>query len=317
MLPVFVPLIKLVDRAVIRMARLNLEKRVRESDLGNTRELPGKPEFFSDRVKPPQKMIFSGSHDFTCDSPLQGVAPQSRRIYGKFYRWDDQWRKRPVLMMLHGWNGENCYRFLFPLLALRCRRFGISLISFQLPCHGRRRTPSGPGADFISPDLAAMVQSTRQAIADAQSLIGWLEQEGCNPIGIWGISLGAWLAGLLACHDDRLSFAVLMTPISRMDRAIEELEFCAPIRRSLGRREMPFGGLNLPDHRPVMNPRNILLVEGRHDLFAPPEWVEVLWKAWNRPPIARYHHGHMSMLVSVRAMVRGLGFVKDRVRKAS
>ncbi len=315
MLSIFSPIITLVDRAVIRMARLHLEKRVGESDSGEVQELLGEPDFFNDEIRPPEKMVFSGSHDFTCDSPLQGAAPQSRRIYGKFYRWNDQWRKRPVLIMLHGWNGENCYRFLFPLLALRCRRFGISLLSFQLPCHGRRRAPSGPGADFISPDLSAMVRSTRQALADAQTLIGWLKQEGCDPVGIWGISLGAWLAGLLACHDDRLSFAVLMTPISRMDRAIGELEFCEPIRRSLGRREMPFGGLNLLDHRPLMAPRNLLLVEGRYDLFAPPEWVEELWNVWNHPPIARYHHGHMSMLVSWRAMMRALRFVRDRAER--
>lgn len=309
MLSVFSPIIQLVDRAVIRMARLHLEKRVGESDSGEVQELPGEPDFFNDEIRPPGKMVFSGSHDFICDSPLQGVAPQSRRIYGKFYRWDDRWRKRPVLMMLHGWNGENCYHYLFPLLALRCRRFGISLVSFQLPCHGKRRAPSGPGADFISPDLSAMVRSTQQALADAQSLIGWLKQEGCGPIGVWGISLGAWLAGLLACNDDRLSFAVLMTPISRMDRAVQELEFCAPIRRTLKRRELPFGGLNLPDHRPLMNRRNLLLVEGRHDLFAPRERIEELWEAWDRPPIVRFQHGHMSILVSAVAMARALRFV--------
>lgn len=308
-LPFLAPIIRLVDRAVIRMARLHLEKRVGQRDSGEVQELPGEPDFFNDEIGPPEKVVFSGPHDFTCDSPLQGVAPQCRRIYGKFYRWNDRWRKRPVLMMLHGWNGENCYRLLFPLLALRCRRFGISLLSFQLPCHGKRRAPFGPGADFISSDLSAMVFSTRQAIADAQSLISWLKREGCGPVGIWGISLGAWLAGLLACNDDRLSFAVLMTPISRMDRAIRELEFCAPIRRTLKRRELPFDGLNLPDHRPLMNPRNLLLVEGRHDLFAPREGIEELWEAWNRPPILRFHHGHMSILVSAIAMARALRFV--------
>ncbi len=309
MLFLFSPFIKLVDRAVIRMARLRLEQRGRKRLSENAQEFPAKPDFFCEEVKPPAKMVFSGKHDFSCDSPMPGVAPQCRRIYGKFYRWDGQWRKRPVLVMLHGWNGENCYRLLFPLLARRCRKNGISLLTFQLPCHGKRRTPFGPGADFISPDLSAMVCSTQQAIADAQSLIGWLKREGCGPIGVWGISLGAWLAGLLACNDDRLSFAVLMTPISRMDCAIQELEFCAPIRRTLKRRELPFGGLNLPDHRPLMNRRNLLLVEGRHDLFAPRERIEELWEAWDRPPIVRFQHGHMSILVSAVAMARALRFV--------
>jgi pimeloyl-ACP methyl ester carboxylesterase len=311
------PIVQLIDRAVIRMARLRLEKRVRQNSRSEEALiLPAEPDFFGGEVKPPAHLDFSGSHDFTshdftCDSPMQGVAPECRRIHGKFYRCDDQWRKRPVVIMLHGWNGENCYRYLFPLLALRCRRNGISLMSFVLPCHGRRRAPSGPGNDFISPDLAAMVLSTHQAIADAQALIAWLRQEGCGPIGLWGISLGAWLAGLLACNDDRVSFAVLMTPIVRMDRAIEELEFCAPIRQSLAGREVPFRGLNLSDHHPRMHRRNLLLVEGRHDLFAPRAWVEELYEAWGRPRIERFHHGHISMLISPKAMVRALLFVRE------
>ncbi|KJR97321.1 MAG: hypothetical protein VR65_25765 [Desulfobulbaceae bacterium BRH_c16a] len=310
------PIVQLIDRVVIRMARLHLEKRIEGTSLpAKTSALPAESDFFGAEVGPPWSMDFSGSHDFSCDSPMQGVAPECRRIHGKFYRCGEHWRKRPVVIMLHGWNGENCYRFLFPLLAQLCRRSGISLLSFQLPCHGRRRASFGPGNDYISPDLSAMVMSTRQAIADAQALIGWLKQEGCGPIGIWGISLGAWLAGLLACNDDRLSFAVLMTPIVRMGCAIEELEFCAPIRRSLAGGEVPFRGLDLTGHRLLLDRQNLLLVEGRHDLFAPRPLVEELWEAWGRPPIERFHHGHISMMFSLQAMVRVLRFVRDRALK--
>jgi pimeloyl-ACP methyl ester carboxylesterase len=305
--------VRLFDRAVIRMARLRLERRVAgESCPPNVTALPVEPDFFGGRSEPPANLDFSGAHDFTCASPMAGVALECRRIHGKFYRCGDQWRQRPVVIMLHGWNGENHCRLLFPLLAQRGRRKGISLLSFQLPCHGKRRANSSPGNDFISPDLSAMVQSTHQAIADTQALTGWLKRQGCGPIGVWGISLGAWLAGLLACNDDRLSFAVLMTPIVRMDRAIAELEFCAPICRSLAGREVPFRSLNLLDHLPLMDRQNVLLVEGRHDLFAPPARVEELWEAWRRPPIARLSHGHISMLVSVEAMTRALRFVQDR-----
>lgn len=305
-------MVRFLDRVVIRMARLHLEKRVKgENCLAEARPIAVEPEFFGE-VKALEKVDFFGQHDFACDSPMPGVAPECRRIHGKFYRCGDNWRQQPVVIMLHGWNGENCYRLLFPLLAHQCRRNGISLLSFQLPCHGRRRAPSGLGNDFISPDLSAMIVSTHQAIADSRALIGWLKQESCGPIGIWGISLGAWLAGLLACNDDRLSFAVLMTPVVRMDRAIAELEFCAPIRRSLAGREVPFQGLNLTDHRPLVGRQNLLLVAGYHDLFAPRAWVEELWEAWDRPPIERYGHGHISMMFSLKAMMRVLRFVRHR-----
>jgi len=40
--------------------------------------------------------------------------------------------------------------------------------------------------------------------------------------------------------------------------------------------------------------------------------VEELWEAWGRPPIERFHHGHISMMFSLQAMVRALRFVRDR-----
>lgn len=316
MIELAAPIARFIDRAVIRMARLRLEARVAKERCSAEAPVSAtEPDFFADLIKPPDYVDFSGRYDFSCDSPMQGVAPECRHIHGEFHPCDGGWRNRPVIIMLHGWNGENCYRLLFPLLARRFRRLGISLLSFQLPCHGQRRAPVGPGNDFISPDLSAMVRSTRQALADARSLIGWLKQEGCGPIGIWGISLGAWLAGLLACNDDRLSWAVLMTPIVRMDRAIQELEFCTPIRRSLAGREIPFKGLNLTEHHPLMDRHNVLLVEGRHDLFAPPAGVEELCKAWGYPPIERFDHGHITILFSVKAMTRAIRFVQDRAVK--
>jgi len=105
----------------------------------------------------------------------------------------------------------------------------------------------------------------------------------------------------------------MMSPIVRMDRAIEELEFCAPIRRSLAGREIPFHGLNLVDHRPLTDRRNLLLVEGRYDLFAPQARVEELWEIWGRPPIERFNHGHISILLSWKAMGRALWFIQNRL----
>jgi pimeloyl-ACP methyl ester carboxylesterase len=306
-------IVRSVDRAVIRGARLRLEARVadeRPAAFGPVAEA----DFFAGEVEPPEDLFFSGRHDFSCDSPMPGIAAECGRIHGQFHRCGEGWRQRPVVLMLHGWNGENCYRLLFPLLARKFRPLGISLLSFELPCHGRRRARRAPGNDFISPDLSAMASATHQALADARALIGWLRREGCGLIGIWGISLGAWLAGLLACNDDRLSWAVLMTPIVRMDRAIGELEFCAPIRRSLAGREIPFRDLNLTMHRPLLDRRNLLLVEGRHDLFAPPAGVEELWQAWDHPPIERFDHGHISMMFSVKAMMRAVRFVEARAK---
>ena len=122
-------------------------------------------------------------------------------------------------------------------------------------------------------------------------------------------SLGAWLAGLVASHDPRAAFAVLLTPIARLDRAIAELAFCAPIRQGLQNRAIRFDALNLRAHFPVAGPENILLIESTHDLFAPADTVEELWRAWRKPEIWRLPHGHISVLLSLPIMERAVDWV--------
>jgi len=92
-----------------------------------------------------------------------------------------------------------------------------------------RRKPRGRKSihNFLSGDLVHVVQAAINR-GGARALIACWRQ-GCPRIGLWGISLGAWLSGLLACEDARLDCAVLMSPVSRMDRVIAELGFGAPI----------------------------------------------------------------------------------------
>jgi hypothetical protein len=116
---------------------------------------------------------------------------------------------------------------------------------------------------------------------------------------------------LLACHEPQARFAVLMTPVNRMDRAIRELAFCAPIRRSLRDASICLDRLNLLHHQPLIPPQKILLVQSRYDLFAPSETVEELWQAWDQPHIWRVRHGHISVLMSFLVMERTVRWVAN------
>src|SRR5437667_417504 len=81
------------------------------------------------------------------------------------------------------------------------RRAGINTARIELPYHAHRK-PS-PGINFISVDLPQMIEATRQAISDTRALLGWLREQGCPSVGVWGISLGAWIGGLVACSEPR------------------------------------------------------------------------------------------------------------------
>jgi len=136
-------------------------------------------------------------------------------------------------------------------------------------------------------------------------------------VGLLGFSLGAWLAGVVACHDARIKFAVLTTPVVRLERAIAELPFCAPIRDSLRDSALPLDPLNLASLSPLSAPENVLLIESRDDLFAPAETIEEVWHAWGRPEIWRLPHGHISVLLSVATMERLIRWITRKAKVQS
>ncbi len=302
------PFVQAIDRGVIRFAAERLARVPDcESRVEEAQACLDDPGFFGDERCLPNDMEVADDGTFRCASAVPSPVPESDRVFGRLYRASGDAWSRPTIVMLHGWNGENCHRWLFPRLAGSANRRGMNLLAFELPCHGRRReVGTGPESDFISPNLVRTVMATRQAIQDTRMLVGWLRGRGVPSVHLWGISLGAWIAGLLACHDPRIASAVLMVPITRMDRAIETLPFCAPIRRGLRGAKIQFQRLNLPDYQPRIPKENILLVAGRHDLFAPQETVEELWEAWGRPPIHWTAHGHISILFSWPTMRRVL-----------
>ena len=105
---------------------------------------------------------------------------------------------------------------------------------------------------------------------------------------------------------------MLATPVSRMDRVIEELGFCRSIRKRLKGVELRLDPLNLISHRPLLRPESMLLVACEHDLFAPLETIEELWLAWNKPVIWRTRQGHISALMSAPVMERTVKWLAER-----
>ena len=279
------------------------------------------PKFFSvvDRTVP--KIVFMSARDFEFRSPVASRWAENDRVFGKLFRAGTDWQKRPSVILLHGWNAELQYRWQFPFLANRLTRAGVNAAMFQLPYHGRRRPrESGAIQNFISYDLLHMLEATRQALADTRALLAWLAEQGSPAVGVWGISLGAWLAGLLISAGmapvggDLLGepqFAVLLTPVANVQQAIQELAFCKSIRSSLqSTSALVLDRLNLSSHALGVPARNVLIVESQYDVFAPVETVENLWQAWGQPEIWRLPHGHISVLLSPMVMNRIVNWIE-------
>lgn len=273
--------------------------------------------FFGPDTAVPADVTFINPTEFQFRSSIATPWEENNRVYGKLYKAGLDWRRRPSVVLLHGWNGELGYRLQFPWLARRLGRAGLNTAMLELPYHARRK-PVAAGAitNFISHDLFRMAEATRQAMADVRALVAWLAAQGSPAIGLWGLSLGAWLTALLAGCESRVQWAVLMSPVVRLDLAIAQLPFCAHVRHSLNGQPLALDRLDPARHPPKAGARGVLIIECLHDLFAPVHTIEDLWQAWGRPEIWRLPHGHISVLGSVPVLERTVRWVARKSAEA-
>ena len=288
-----------LDQFAIWLARRSPQRGVALPDeAARVAKLLAHPDFYSDAVAAAAPE-FHHQHHFSFNSPLPCPWPQNNIVPGRIYRSGEDWTKRPVVLLLHGWNGELNYETLFPWMGRRLAEQGVTAMSLLLPYHGSRK-PREPGAirNFICDDVGSVLEAARQSIADCRALIRWLHEQGCPRISVCGFSFGGWLAGLLACHEPLLDRAVLGTPINRMDRALRELPFCLPLKEKLEHLRLDVSPFDLSSQKPLLSPHKILLLESHYDLFAPAETIEELWQDWKQPEIIRAPHSHISVLFS-------------------
>jgi dienelactone hydrolase len=305
---------KLIDRWVIRAAAARLPRATgADPHVEEARRLLGSPDFFAENT-PAAAMTFTGGKNFQFPSPVVTASAENNLVTGRISRCGRHWRNRPAVVMLHGWNDRWGYRYRFPWLARRFNRRGINSAMFELPYHFQRRPRAGLVRNFVSEDLGRTMEAAHQALAEINALVNWLLGQGCPRVSLLGLSLGAWLAGLAACHDARLACAVLITPVSRMDRLIDEVAFCRPIREALKTQPMDLSRLNLASCKPKLTRGCLLMVEADYDVFVPKETTQELWQAWGNPELWSLPHGHITVLGSSSMFKRAAKWVSVRMR---
>jgi pimeloyl-ACP methyl ester carboxylesterase len=111
-----------------------------------------------------------------------------------------------VLVIFHHWNASARNRQIAEFFSRR----GIAVAEIAMPYHFERSRPGALYADYmLSSNLGRTIQSLRQAVLDGRKLIRWLKSEGYSEISVLGMSLGSWVAGLIAAHDPAVSKASL------------------------------------------------------------------------------------------------------------
>ena len=112
-----------------------------------------------------------------------------------------------AVIVFHHWNATSRNAALARHLA----RQGLTVVEIAMPYHLERSRPGSSYADhMLSSNLGRTLQSVRQAVMDGRQLIRVLQSAGYRSVSVLGISLGSWVAGLVAAHDPEIHKASLL-----------------------------------------------------------------------------------------------------------
>lgn len=236
--------------------------------------------------------------------------PENARV--PLQHWTHRSRTpRATVIALHGFTMGQPWIDARVLMAAEWFAHGYDVVLPVLPFHGPR-APRGArysGEAFASWDVRRLNEAVRQAVHDVDLVRRWLVGEGRAPVGVLGLSLGGYLAALLAALRADLAFAVPVAP---------PLTLAWLPRRLFGfgardRRRTPVRGslleaayrVHSPLSYPLAVPRErTFIVGGVGDRVVPPKQVLALWRHWGKPATHWFSGGHTTPFGRAGIMAR-------------
>ena len=205
---------------------------------------------------------------------------------------------RPWLVCIHG---TEMGRAGLDLTLFRAwdlyERFGLNVMLPVLPMHGPRGRGLPKGAVFPGENVMDDVHGTAQSVWDVRRVLGWIRSRypGAR-IGLNSISLGGYVASLVASLDDDLTCAILGVPPSNLVELLDRhsgLPKDDPRRLTLDLAK-PIGRMLSPlSMEPKVPPKGRFIYAGLADrIVHPRQQVVQLWEHWGRPDIGWYPGGH-------------------------
>lgn len=224
-----------------------------------------------------------------------------------------------ALIVFHHWNARKRYGRPAKLIAQR----GVDVFQMAMPYHFERSRPNSLFADYmLSPSLGRTIQSVWQAVLDGRKLIRVLEASGYKRISVLGISLGSWIAGLVAANDPAVRTASLyLTAGSLADmvwtgRATEHIRSSLAGHINVAQLNEAWLPLNLENYARQLARADLELqiVTAQRDTVVPPDLakslITKLRQAGARPDVLELNCGHYSFSLPPYIVRAGLGTLR-------
>ncbi|HUY23360.1 MAG TPA: alpha/beta hydrolase [Acidimicrobiales bacterium] len=212
---------------------------------------------------------------------------------------------RPWVVCVHGFGmGYPFMDFAGLHTAKLHRGLGLNVALPVLPLHGSRKVTLVSGEPFLSFDMMNTVHGLTQAVWDVRRLLSWIRDQGATSIGVYGVSLGAYVVSLLCGIEDGLDAVVAGIPVVDFPALFHAH---SPVHiRARAIEHHILGGV-AEDVCRVVSPMRFepkvphdrrFVFAGYGDRVAVPEQARALWEHWDKPRISWYPGNHVGYLWS-------------------
>lgn len=255
------------------------------------------------------------SYDVRFPSPLRSGMPKNDVVHGRYFQpaGDGPF---PGCVLLHELDGQF---WLVHMVADLLARRGVATLAIAMPYYGDRRDPESHRR-MVSLDPRRTVDSVHQAVYDVRRSASWLSarpEVADDRMGLAGISLGGFVAGVAAAAEPKFSHvAIILAGGNVTDLVWDHDNHVAGVFRD----QWTKAGGNRESLRRVMEPveptthahllkdREVLMIAATKDEIVPRAATMSLYQSLDeRPELVWLEAGHITAAFYFRQEIDRLG----------